>query len=598
VPQPGPNFEAMTTPELQSALARAKTGSVEPGGETGAGDEAIGLAIEIELQRRALDHSKRELEASRDRYARLYDLSPIGYVALDRHGVVREANVTAAKLLETDRARLPGWPLLAFVDPGSRRRLLEHLHLCNRDGHASGEVELKTRRGTLTVQIESRVVPSSAADPDVLTAIIDVTARNRDESALRTARGELERRVKARTAELEEINRRLVDSVARAEELEQALRRKVDDMARDDRKKDEFLAMLAHELRNPLAPIQAAAEVLRLAGSEAERVTWARKVIERQVAHLRRLVDDLLDLSRITLGKFQIATETMDLAAVVDRAVELAGPLIESRRHRLVRRPVREPIGIRGDRERLTQAIANLLNNAAKYTPDGGEITVEAAAHGDLVTIRVSDTGEGIEPELLQRVFDPFEQGDRSLARAGGLGIGLTLVKRIAELHGGTVTAQSAGRGKGATFTLQLPCGRDTTESEHPAAAAEADFGPPRKVLLVDDNVDALETLATLLRLEGHEIRTAQDAQQAVAEAVEFGPDVALLDIGLPGVDGYELAGRLRSLPQTRGALLVAVTGYGRSEDFARSGAAGFDHHLVKPVDPSRLNALIASARG
>jgi signal transduction histidine kinase/CheY-like chemotaxis protein len=597
VPHAAPNFHAMTIPELEIALARAKTRGGEHGDDIGARDEAIGLAIEIELQRRALDESKRELERSRDRYARLYDLSPIGYLALDRRGVVREANVTAATILETDRARLPGWPLLAFVDPGSRRRLLEHLHLCNRDGHASGEIGLKTRRGTLTVQIESRVVPSSASDPDVLTAIIDVTARNRDESAARIARGELERRVKARTAELEEINRRLVDSVARAEQLEQALRRKMDDMARDDRKKDEFLAMLAHELRNPLAPIQAAAEVLRLAGGEAERVAWARKAIERQVAHLRRLVDDLLDLSRITLGKFQIATEAMDLAAVVDRALELAGPLIESRRHRLVRRTAGEPIVVRGDRERLTQVIANLLNNAAKYTPDGGEITVETGAHDGLVTVRVGDNGEGIEPELLQRVFDPFEQGDRSLARAGGLGIGLTLVKRIAELHGGTVAAQSAGLGKGATFTLQLPRGADAVETA-PAVAADAVFGPSRKVLLVDDNVDALETLATLLRLEGHEIRTAQDAQHAVAEAVDFEPDVALLDIGLPGVDGYELAGRLRSLPQTRNALLVAVTGYGRGEDFARSGAAGFDHHLVKPVDPSRLNALIASARG
>jgi len=592
-----PDFAAMATADLELHLELAKSRLRDTGGSQACGvDELSVYQIEVELQRRVVAASKVELEDARSHYARLYGAAPIGYVTLDAHGVVRDANATAAQLLGRNRDQLTGWPLLALAEPGSRDVMLEHLAACRRAGRAVDEVSVRTSRGFAWVRLCSCMVGSASDTPEMLTAIIDISDRKQTELALRVARDDLERRVRQRTAELERVNRKLIASAERGERLEVELRLRVDELARADRNKDEFLAMLAHELRNPLAPIQNAVEVLKLSGGKPDKEDWARTIIARQVVHLRRLVDDLLDLSRITLGKFRIVSEPVDLALVVERAVELTAALIESRRHRLVVRHVSGAVVVRGDRERLTQALANLLNNAAKYTAEGGAIEVETSSDGAMATVRIVDSGEGMEPELLERAFDAFAQGEHSLARAeGGLGIGLTLVRRIVELHGGGVSARSAGRGQGTTFEVRVPCGAAATLPAGPASGSEAGPATRRKVLVVDDNVDAVETLAEMLRLEGHEIRTAQDAERAVTEAVEFRPDVALLDIGLPGADGYTLADRLRALPQMRNAVLVAVTGYGRSEDFARSAAAGFDHHLVKPIDPLRLATVLAS---
>jgi len=588
-------FAAMATPDLEMRLELAKSQLGDTDVPEARSVDELVYQIELELQRRALEASKLEIQDARNRCARLYDIAPIGYVTLDPHGVIRDANATAATLLGRSRDRLMGWPMLALAEAGSREAMLAHLAACRRVGRATDEVSLRTSKGFACVKLCSSIVGSAPDAPEMLTAIIDISDRKRSEQELRVARDELERRVRHRTAELERVNRKLVASAERGERLEMELRLRVDEMARADQNKDEFLAMLAHELRNPLAPIQNAVEVLKLSGGKSDKEEWARTIIARQVVHLRRLVDDLLDLSRITLGKFRIASEPVELALVVERAVELAGALIESRRHRLVVRHMSGAVIVRGDRERLTQALANLLNNAAKYTADGGEIQVETSSDGVMAAIRIVDSGEGMEPELLQRAFDAFAQGDHSLARAeGGLGIGLTLVRRIVELHGGSVSAHSAGQGQGSTFEVRLPCDAASRLPARPASRSEAG-APRRKILVVDDNVDAVETLAEMLRLEGHEIRTAQDAERAVTEAVEFRPDVALLDIGLPGADGYTLAHRLRALPQMRNAVLVAVTGYGRSEDFARSAAVGFDHHLVKPIDPSRLAAVLVS---
>src|SRR5262245_37827753 len=587
----------MAPPALEMHLELAKSRLGDAGGSQACGfDERSVYQIELELQRRALAASKVELEDARSHYARLYSAAPIGYVTLDAHGVIRDANSTAATLLGRNRDQLTGWPLLALAEPGSRDAMLEHLATCRRDGRAIDEVSVRTSRGFAWARLCSCIVGSAPDAPEILTAIIDISDRKQTERALRAARDELERRVRQRTAELERVNRKLIASAERGERLEVELRLRVEELARTDKNKDEFLAMLAHELRNPLAPIQNAVEVLKLTGGKPDKEDWARTIIARQVGHLRRLVDDLLDLSRITLGKLRIVREPVDLALMVERAVELAGPLIESRHHRLVVHHVSGAVVIRGDRERLTQALANLLNNAAKYTAEGGAIKVETSADGAMATVRIVDSGQGMEPELLERAFDAFAQGDHSLAHAeGGLGIGLTLVRRIVELHGGSVSARSAGRGQGSTFEVRVPCDAAATLPARPASGSDAGPPPRRKILVVDDNVDAVETLAEMLRLEGHEIRTAQDAECAVTEAVEFRPDVALLDIGLPGADGYSLANRLRALPQMRDAVLVAVTGYGRSEDFARSAAAGFDHHLVKPIDPSRLAAVLVS---
>jgi signal transduction histidine kinase/DNA-binding response OmpR family regulator len=368
------------------------------------------------------------------------------------------------------------------------------------------------------------------------------------------------------------------------------------DIQKSDRAKNEFLAMLAHELRNPLAPIRNACQILRVVAPDQPELTTARDMIDRQVQHLVRLVDDLLDISRITRGKIQLRPEPVEVAAVVARAVEVSRPLIEARKHQLTVREPSERLWVRADPLRLAQVLANLLNNAAKYTEEGGRIWLSAQRDGRHVAFRVRDTGIGIPAEMLPNIFDLFTQVDRSIDRSeGGLGIGLTLVKRLVEMHGGSVRAYSAGPGKGSEFLVRLPA-----LAEPPSdAATEYDDKQStglasRRVLLVDDNVDAAESLATLLRLQGHDVRLAHDGVTALKTAESFQPEVVLLDIGLPGMDGYEVAERLRREVKLSDALLAALTGYGRDDDRRRSRAAGIDIHLVKPVDLAALQAMLA----
>jgi PAS domain S-box-containing protein len=388
--------------------------------------------------------------------------------------------------------------------------------------------------------------------------------------------------------------------VTRLKELEAAAQRRAEEMAEEDRRKDEFLAMLSHELRNPLAPIQSAVQVLRLSGQTESSRQWAQDVLDRQVQHLTRLVDDLLDVSRITRGKVQLHRESVDLATVLARAVEAGRPLIEARRHQLNISLPNGRVLLDADPVRLTQVVANLLHNAAKYTEAGGQIWLTAATDAGEAVIRVRDSGIGIAPEMLPRVFDLFAQAERSLDRSqGGLGIGLTLVRRLVDLHGGTVEAHSAGLNQGSEFIVRLPLG--SSPGRHDGESPQTDRVPgaptqPRRVLVVDDNVDAAESLAMVLRMMGHQARTAHNGQAALAAAQEFQPQVALLDIGLPGMDGYEIARRFRRQPGLGQALLVALTGYGQEDDRRRSREAGFDHHLVKPVDLDALQQLLAGA--
>ena len=366
-----------------------------------------------------------------------------------------------------------------------------------------------------------------------------------------------------------------------------------------DRKKDEFLAMLAHELRNPLAPIRNAVEVLRLLGPDTPDLKQSREIIERQVEHLARLVDDLLDVSRITSGRINLHKERVDLAAVLARAVEASRPLLEARKHTLTVALPPQPVWVKGDATRLAQVVSNLLNNAAKYTENDGRVwlTVEQARAEAVVTVR--DTGIGIPGDLLPHVFDLFTQGDRSLARSeGGLGIGLTLVKRLVEMHGGTATAASAGPGKGSAFAVRLPVLE--TGTVPPPAEAETPSrdrsGAARRVLVVDDSADAARSLALLLAAQGHAVRTAHDGLAALEAARAFQPEVVLLDIGLPRMDGYEVARRLRGQAGFERTLLVALTGYGQEEDRRRTREAGFDAHLVKPADLTILQRLLATS--
>jgi CheY-like chemotaxis protein/nitrogen-specific signal transduction histidine kinase len=388
---------------------------------------------------------------------------------------------------------------------------------------------------------------------------------------------------------------RLVRSEEHLALANEALTHQAVQLAQADRRKDEFLAVLGHELRNPLAPLQNSLDLL--ARSNDPRVlSHARAIMERQLRHLVRLVDDLLDVSRIRSGKIILALQRTDLAAAVRHAVELAQPAIDSRGHELEVSLPDEPTWIDADATRLPQLLANLLNNAAKYTPEGGRITLAVERPGREVIVRVRDTGIGMSEQELASVFELFAQA-RGPAHAlqGGLGVGLSLAKSLAELHGGMLSAHSAGAGRGSEFVLRLP------EAPPPASASaeipsQAANVPSQRVLVVDDNVDAAESLRMLLEGTGHAVATAYSGREALASARSFEPDALILDLGMPDMDGYSLARALRAEPVLSRARLIALSGYGQAEDRRRTAAAGFDVHLVKPVEPAELEAALLRA--
>jgi PAS domain S-box-containing protein len=366
-----------------------------------------------------------------------------------------------------------------------------------------------------------------------------------------------------------------------------------------NRAKDDFLAMLGHELRNPLSAVTTALHLMRLRGDT--RSAREQEVIGRQVQHVVRLVDDLLDVSRVARGKVELARKPLRVADVVARAIELAQPFLDQRHHTLEVGVPTDGLFISADETRMAQVIANLLTNAAKYTEPGGVITLAAARQEDTIVLRVVDNGIGIAPELLPNVFDLFVQADDHLERSqGGLGLGLALVRSLVALHGGKVSARSDGPGKGSEFTVTLPAlaADQAPVAARPAAGAELPAAAsPRRILVVDDNEDSAELVSELLRDIGHEVATAHDGAEALNAALRFRPHIALLDIGLPVLDGYELAHRLRSRDGLGEAVyLVALTGYGQAQDRERTRAAGFDEHIVKPVDPTMLIRIIASA--
>jgi PAS domain S-box-containing protein len=374
-------------------------------------------------------------------------------------------------------------------------------------------------------------------------------------------------------------------------------RKRIQALEEEGRHIHEFLAMLAHELRNPLAPIRNAVNIMRTQYVTAAQLTWSREVIDRQVSHLTRLVEDLLDISRITTGKIKLDREPVDIGVVLMQAIESTRPVIEAKRHTLNVPAAPLALWVNGDVTRLSQVMVNLVNNAAKYTPEGGTIRVSCKRQSEYVVIEVADSGIGMPAHLLDKVFDLFVQGDRALDRSeGGLGIGLTLVRRIVSMHGGRVSAASDGPGRGCQFTVWLPL-----LSAYPLAAQSvgeqgrekrAD-AKCRRVLVVDDNRDSAESIAMLLRLSGHQVDTAHDGRSALALALQDRPEVIVLDIGLPGMSGYDIARQIRSSPGLEHVRLVAMTGYGQEEDQRRAFGAGFDYHLVKPLDAPELAKVI-----
>jgi signal transduction histidine kinase len=376
---------------------------------------------------------------------------------------------------------------------------------------------------------------------------------------------------------------------------EQAVRESARRLEEADRRKDQFLATLAHELRNPLAPIRNALHFMQLRGSRDPDMQNARDMIDRQVRQMVRLVDDLMEVSRITLGQIQLQCEPVSLAIVITNAVEVSHPLIDSARHRLLVELPDESLYVEGDSTRLSQVLQNLLNNAAKYTPPGGQISLRAERDGEHAVIRVSDTGIGIPPAMLDRVFEMFTQVDRgSSLSQGGLGIGLALAQQLTQMHGGRIEVSSAGEGRGSEFSVRLPlCSLPTAVQV--ADRAGALYRPDRRrVLVVDDNVDGAESLRLNLEIQGHDARAAYDGAAALALADEFRPEIMVLDLGMPKVDGYEVCRRVRGLPWGDGVTIIALTGWGQERDRRRTLEAGFDHHLVKPVEPQWLTKLIA----
>jgi signal transduction histidine kinase len=451
-------------------------------------------------------------------------------------------------------------------------------------------IELYTKRREL------QVLNRTLADANERLAEANTTLQAEKTRELET----LNRVLQQANQELESANRLLQTEVAERTRVELALKEA-------DRHKDEFLAMLAHELRNPLAPIHNAVQLMHRQSFADPQLTWSRDVIGRQLAHLTRLVDDLLDVSRITRGKINLSKEVIELETLVTRTLETVQPLLEERGHKLTVEVPKGILAVLGDPTRLVQALGNVLGNAAKYTDRGGHITLAAAESGSELVIRVRDNGIGIPAELMPMIFNLFTQLDRTSGPAqSGLGIGLALVQRLVEMHGGSVSARSDGLGKGSEFLIRLPLFiRETVESGQPIQQrsaleqsmtnAEGPARTQRRILVADDNNDALESLATLLQLSGHEVYTAANGAMALESAEAHRPEVALLDIGMPKLDGYEVARRIRAQPWGQRITLVALTGWGQDSDRRRSQEAGFDSHLVKPLDLDKLTELLAA---
>ena len=377
-------------------------------------------------------------------------------------------------------------------------------------------------------------------------------------------------------------------------------RRKVEELQRTERQMNEFLGMLAHELRNPLAPIRNALDIAARKADDLETAAWARGIIDRQTEHLSRLVDDLLDVSRITRGQVKLRRQPTDLGATIAHVVDAFTPAAAERRHTIAVTAPSAPLTAAADPTRVAQILSNVLGNAIKYTPDGGHINVDAKAANEMASIAVTDTGIGMAADLVPRIFDLFVQGERGLdRREGGLGVGLTIARRLTEMLGGTLTASSAGPGLGSRFMIELPMFRSADDG--PAAAetqieTRPETRPARRkrVLIIEDNVDVADSLAALIGILGHDASVLRDGRDALRVAPAAPPDVVLLDIGLPGMDGFEVARRLRSFPELVATRIVACTGYGREDDVRKIREAGFERHFMKPVGAAQLETLLA----
>ncbi|GGZ65243.1 hypothetical protein GCM10008101_18780 [Lysobacter xinjiangensis] len=533
---------------LESGADAYLTHPVEPG--------VLVATINALLRARAAEHAEMR---SRERFEAIFRTAPVGIALVSDDGALRDSNTEMHRIFDTGEGD---------GEAALRERLQDVIAQCATAVDGSREPTVVTlSRADRAVYLDCRI--AALDDGTRLLIVVDTTTKH----------------------QLEVERERLFES-------ERSARRQAEEASLA---KDSFLALLSHELRNPLAPISSAAKLLQMAPGDATVVDRASGVIVRQVRHMKELVDDLMDVSRVTRGLVELERLPLELRPVLEQAVEQVRPLLESRGHAFEVVVPDTPVVVDGDRTRLVQVVANLLNNAAKYTPPGGRISLALERMGDAAVIRVHDSGVGISATLLPHIFELFTQAERTPDRAqGGLGVGLALVRSVVKLHGGRVEAASPGEGAGSTFTVSLPLGSDAAAPVPERSLSGRRF-EARDVLLVDDNADAAATLAEVLRLAGHRVHVAHDADTALAVArdPEARFDTFVLDIGLPGMTGYTLSEHLRDDPRWADAVFVALTGYGQETDHERSRAAGFDRHLVKPVREldllEELNALAAA---
>jgi PAS domain S-box-containing protein len=492
------------------------------------------------------------LQGADHSYRMLIEAMHQGAVCLSCDATVLYCNHCFADMVRRPHEQVIGAAVAAFF-PHSHRGRFETLIQSGHSRGVQGELLIQTADGSL-LPVYVAVAPLPLTEVDALCMVVtDLTDQKKRE-------------------ELQEANRR----------------------------KDEFLAMLAHELRNPLAPIANALQILRLAEADAPAVEHAKDVMHRQLQHMVRLVDDLLDVSRITKGKIELRKERIELSKIIQSAVETSRPLIEASGHSLAVQMTPAAVFLDGDLTRLAQVVSNLLNNSARYTKPYGRIWLTTETRDGEAIIRVYDNGVGIPEDMLPHVFEIFTQVSRPLERTqGGLGIGLSLVRGLVEMHGGKAEAYSDGPGRGSEFVVRLPLAVEKPEGQEaraPEGAGQKETAPrPLRIMIVEDNRDAADSLALLLEIMGNTVRTVYEGASALETAAEYRPDVVLLDIGLPGRNGYEVAQDIRATPLLNGVVLIAQTGWGQEEDRQRTSEAGFNHHLVKPVDPQKLKELLAT---
>ena len=507
---------------------------------------------ELEAQNEELRQAQQALEESRNRYAELYDFAPIGYLAFDDDGTIVQVNLTGAAMLGAERARIQGTTFRSYLAGRHVPAFREYLdNVFSNTGRARHTTIITRRDGSIVdVRMES-VLAYYDGRVYCLSALIDISEQL-----------QLEARLREQTRQLLEL----------------------------DRRKDDFLSTLAHELRNPLAPIHNAVQIMR-ARSDAETTEWGLDLITRQLEHLKRLVDDLLDVERLVHGKIRFEKKPLDLVALVSQTIANSGAA-NTLRQRLSALLPGEPVMVYADAVRLTQVIENLLSNAAYSTARRGTVTISVTRDRGEALLKVSDTGMGIHSDMLPHIFEPFVQGDPD---HGGLGLGLALVQRLVQEHGGTISAESAGQDMGCTFSVRLPLfGRGKRDSEERPVLPTPIVDVQRRVLVVEDNRDIADSLTLLLQNMGHTVKTVYDGETALLSAPDFDPEIVFVDLALPGIDGFEVASRLRAADGERRRTLVAFTGFGGEDVDRRVRAAGFDVHVMKPGNSRTLEKILA----